>query len=428
MKRVAIIGAGAAGCFCAAQLRSMAPEMAVTVFEAGSKPLAKVAITGGGRCNLTNDFQGIRSLSEAYPRGERIMKRALKAFSNDDTIRWFSNNGVPCVLQPDHCWFPQSQDAMDVVRCLLRAMKGADIRLNTKITSIRPAAEENYFSQGFAKNQFSSANANPTRINDNESPSANANPTHGYIVNGEHFDAVVVTTGGAQRFPFLEGLGLEMVEPVPSLFTFNIQDAGLKALMGLVVEAQIGLQGTSYKAEGALLITDWGLSGPATLKLSSYAARELAEKGYKGTVGINWLDANENEVRGRLQETSARNPQKQLSNTPLLQQRLWEHLIGRAGLRPDIRWAELGSKGLNRLTAVLTNDCYPLTGRSKFREEFVTAGGVGLSNVDLNTLECKKHPGLFFAGEVLDIDAITGGFNLQAAWSTGYLCAKDLAK
>ena len=173
MKRVAIIGAGAAGCFCAAQLRSMAPEMAVTVFEAGSKPLAKVAITGGGRCNLTNDFQGIRSLSEAYPRGERVMKRALKAFSNDDTIRWFSNNGVPCVLQPDHCWFPQSQDAMDVVRCLLRAMKGADIRLNTKITSIRPTAEENYFSQGFAKNQFSSAIANPTHdTNNHEGPTA----------------------------------------------------------------------------------------------------------------------------------------------------------------------------------------------------------------------------------------------------------------
>ena len=448
MKRVAIIGAGAAGCFCAAQLRSMAPEMAVTVFEAGSKPLAKVAITGGGRCNLTNDFQGIRSLSEAYPRGERIMKRALKAFSNDDTIRWFSNNGVPCVLQPDHCWFPQSQDAMDVVRCLLRAMKGADIRLNSRITSIRPAAEENanptrindnesptaegiYFSQGFAKNQIPSAIATPARAYHSEPSSCHSERSEesiAYYVNGEPFDAVVVTTGGAQRFPFLEGLGLEMVEPVPSLFTFNIQDAGLKALMGLVVEAQIGLQGTSYKAEGALLITDWGLSGPATLKLSSYAARELAEKGYKGTVGINWLDANENEVRGRLQETSARNPQKQLSNTPLLQQRLWEHLIGRAGLRPDIRWAELGSKGLNRLTAVLTNDCYPLTGRSKFREEFVTAGGVGLSNVDLNTLECKKHPGLFFAGEVLDIDAITGGFNLQAAWSTGYLCAKDLAK
>ena len=402
MKRVAIIGAGAAGCFCAAQLRAMAPELKVTVFEAGSKPLAKVAITGGGRCNLTNDFEGIRSLADAYPRGERLMKRALRAFSNEDTIRWFTGNGVPCVLQPDHCWFPQSQDAMDVVRCLLRAMKGADIRLHTPVVSIRPTVE------GI--------------------PSTTANPTHIYEVNGEPFDAVVVTTGGAQHFTFLEGLDLEIVPPVPSLFTFNIPDPALQSLMGLVVEAQIGLQGTPFKADGPLLITDWGLSGPATLKLSAYAARHLAENGYKGTVGINWLDANENEVRARLQETSARNPQKQLVNTPLLQQRLWEHLIGRAGLRPDIRWAELGSKGLNRLTAVLTNDTYPVSGKSKFREEFVTAGGVALSNIDINTLESKRYPGLFFAGEILDIDAITGGFNLQAAWSTGYVCAVNLLK
>ena len=413
MKRVAIIGAGAAGCFCAAQLRAMAPELKVTVFEAGSKPLAKVAITGGGRCNLTNDFDGIRTLADAYPRGERLMKRALRAFSNEDTIRWFTAQGVPCVLQDDHCWFPQSQDAMDVVRALLRAMKGADIRLNTKVTSIRPAADENYFSGRDPKNQI---------------PSANANPTRRYEVNGEPFDCVVVTTGGAQHFPFLEGLDLEIVPPVPSLFTFNIPDPALKALMGLVVEAQIGLQGTPFKADGPLLITYWGLSGPATLKLSAYAARHLAENGYKGTVGINWLDANENEVRARLQETSARNPQKQLVNTPLLQQRLWEHLIGRAGLRPDIRWAELGSKGLNRLTAVLTNDTYPVSGKSRFREEFVTAGGVALSNIDINTLESKRYPGLFFAGEILDIDAITGGYNLQAAWSTGYVCAVNLIK
>lgn len=409
MKRVAIIGAGAAGCFCAAQLRAMAPEHRITVFEAGSKPLAKVAITGGGRCNLTNDFEGIRTLADAYPRGERLMKRALRAFSNEDTIRWFTGNGVPCVLQPDHCWFPQSQDAMDVVRALLRAMKGADIRLNTKVTSIRPTA----VSGRDPKNQI---------------PSANANPTRRYEVNGEPFDCVVVTTGGAQHFPFLDGLDLEIVPPVPSLFTFNIPDPALKALMGLVVEAQIGLQGTPFKADGPLLITDWGLSGPATLKLSAYAARHLAENGYKGTVGINWLDANENEVRARLQETSARYPQKQLVNTPLLQQRLWEHLIGRAGLRPDIRWAELGSKGLNRLTAVLTNDTYSVSGKSRFREEFVTAGGVALSNIDINTLESKRYPGLFFAGEILDIDAITGGFNLQAAWSTGYICAVNLKK
>jgi predicted flavoprotein YhiN len=401
------------------------------VFEAGPKPLAKVAITGGGRCNLTNSFEGIRSLAEAYPRGERVMKRALKAFSHEDTIQWFEGQRVPCVLQEDHCWFPQSQNAQDIVHALIRAMKGADVRLKTPVvsvaqpvvfptTSTKPTlnpspqpSEENYFSQGFAKNQFSSDSTKPTRIE----------------VNGEVFDFVVVTTGGAPKgMPFLEGLGLEMVPPVPSLFTFTVPDAALRSLMGLVVEASIGLQGTPFKAQGALLITDWGLSGPATLKLSSYAARHLAETGYKGTLSINWLCLSENETRELLQKTAAENPQKQVSTTHLLQSRLWNHLQKKAGLREDIRWAEVGSKGLNRLTAVLTADSYPLSGKSKFREEFVTCGGVALSNIDLSTLECKTHPGLYFAGEVLDIDAITGGFNLQAAWSTGYVCAQSIVK
>ncbi|MBO4625632.1 MAG: aminoacetone oxidase family FAD-binding enzyme [Bacteroidales bacterium] len=414
MPSVAIIGAGAAGCFCAAELRRRAPELAVTVFEAAPKPLAKVAITGGGRCNLTNSFEGIRSLSEAYPRGERVMKRALKAFSQENTIEWFGSRGVPCVLQEDHCWFPQSQDAMDIVRCLRKAMDGAEIRLNTPVFSVSKAqtVSENYFSQSVAKNQFSETLAKPTHI----------------YVNDEPFDYVVVTIGGATKgLPFLEGLGLEIVPPVPSLFTFTIPDPGLRSLMGLVVEASIGLAGTPFKAEGPLLITDWGLSGPATLKLSSYAARHLAQSGYKGTVTVNWLHAPEAQARELLQKTATENPQKQISTTHLLQSRLWSHLLAKAGLRPAIRWAELGSKGFNRLVAVLTADSYPLTGKSKFREEFVTAGGVALSNINPNTLECKQHPGLYFAGEVLDIDAITGGFNLQAAWSTGYVCAQTIA-
>lgn len=390
MPSVAIIGAGAAGCFCAAQLRKRAPELAVSVFEAGAKPLAKVAITGGGRCNLTNSFEGIRSLSEAYPRGERVVKRALQAFSQEDTIRWFTGHGVPCVLQPDHCWFPRSQDAMDIVRCLLSAMQGADIRLRTPVTSVTLAETGNL------------------------------------LVNEEPFDYVVVTTGGASHFPFLDGLQLGIVPPVPSLFTFTIPDPALRSLMGLVVEASIGLAGTSFKASGPLLVTDWGLSGPATLKLSSYAARHLADTGYKGTVCINWLDKSQTQVRELLQETASENPQKLVSTTHRLPSRLWSHLLGKAALRPDIRWAELGSKGLNRLIATLTSDSYPLSGKSKFREEFVTAGGVALSNINPNTLECKQHPGLYFAGEVLDIDAITGGFNLQAAWSTGYVCAESI--
>ena len=257
---------------------------------------------------------------------------------------------------------------------------------------------------------------------------ATAEHTSGpWHVNGEAFDAVVITTGGAARgLPFLEGLGLEMVPPVPSLFTFTVPDPGLRSLMGLVVEAAIGLQGTAFKAEGPLLITDWGLSGPAALKLSSYAARHLAESGYKGNLSINWLNANENEVRALLQKSALDNPQKLVSSTHLLQARLWSHLLAKAGLRPDLRWAELGSKGLNRLTATLIGDSYPLTGKSKFRDEFVTAGGVAPSNIDPSTLECKRYPGLYFAGEVLDIDAITGGFNLQAAWSTGYVCARSI--
>ena len=385
MRRVAIIGAGAAGCFCAVQLRRMAPEVAVTLFEAGPKPMAKLAVTGGGRCNLTNSFAGIRSLGEAYPRGERVLQRALKAFSPEDTVRWFQVEGVPLVLQPDHCWFPRSQNALDIVHCLERGMRGAELRLRTPVLSVRDLLAS--------------------------------------------FDYVVVTTGGAAKgLPFLDGLGLELIPPVPSLFTFTVPDPALRSLMGLVTEASVGLAGTSYKAEGPLLITDWGLSGPAVLKLSSYAARHLAEQQYKGTVVINWLNARENEVREQLQEMASANPQKRVASVHPVQQRLWEHLLERAGLREGLRWAELGTRGLNRLTATLTADSYPLSGKSKFREEFVTAGGVALSNIHLSTLESKRHPGLYFAGEVLDIDAITGGFNLQAAWSTGYVCAQNIAK
>ena len=392
LKRVAIIGAGAAGSFCTVQLRKAAPELSVTVFEAAPRPMAKLAVTGGGRCNLTNSFEGISSLSEAYPRGERLMKRALKVFSQEDTVKWFEQEGIPLVLQSDHCWFPRSQNAMDIVRCLERGMKGADLRLRTPVQEVVPE-------QG------------------------------SYLVNSESFDYVVVTTGGATRgLSFLNALELETIPPVPSLFTFTVPDAGLRSLMGLVADASVSLPGTKFTASGPLLITDWGLSGPASLKLSAYAARYLAERQYKGSVLVNWLNAGEIEVRERLMETASAHPQKQVSTVHPLQQRLWEHLLERAGVRKDLRWAELGSKGLNRLTAVLTTDTYPLSGKSKFRDEFVTAGGVSLGNIDLSTLESKRHKGLFFAGEVLDIDAITGGFNLQAAWSTGFICARGILK
>ncbi|MBR3387279.1 MAG: aminoacetone oxidase family FAD-binding enzyme [Bacteroidales bacterium] len=390
MKRIAVIGAGAAGCFCAAELRRRLPAVKVDVYESGPKPLAKVAITGGGRCNLTNSFEGIRSLGEAYPRGERLMKRLLRVFSQEDTWRWFEAAGVPLVLQDDHCVFPRSQDAMDVVHALLRRMEGVNLLLRTPVHSIGPDL----------------------------------------TVDGEAYDAVVVTTGGAPKgLPLLESLDLEWVPTVPSLFTFTVRDEGLRALMGLVVEATVSLPGTPFKADGPLLITDWGLSGPAVLKLSSYAARHLHDAGYQAPLSVNWLSLSESETRSLLEELSAANPRKQVSNTPPagLQARLWNYLTVKAGLRPDIRWAELGSKGLNKLVKTLTQDIYAIAGKTKFRDEFVTCGGVALSNLNPATLECKQYPGLYFAGEVLDIDAVTGGFNLQAAWTTGYVAAQSIA-
>jgi hypothetical protein len=408
MKRIAVIGAGAAGCFCAAELRRRRPALKVDVYESGPKPLAKVAITGGGRCNLTNSFEGIRSLGEAYPRGERLMKRLLRVFSQEDTWRWFEDAGVPLVLQDDHCVFPRSQDAMDIVHALLRRMEGVNLLLRTPVHSITDGRSE------------------PAMTGNDVMPGL----TGHLLVDGAAYDAVVVTTGGAPKgLPLLEGLDLEWVPTAPSLFTFTIQDEGLRALMGLVVEATVSIPGTTFKSDGPLLITDWGLSGPAVLKLSSYAARHLHDAGYKAPLSVNWLSLSEAETRALLDELSTANPRKQVSNTPPagLQARLWNYLTVKAGLRPDIRWAELGSKGLNKLVNTLAQDSYTIAGKTKFRDEFVTCGGVALSNLNPATLESKQYPGLYFAGEVLDIDAITGGFNLQAAWTTGYVAAQSIA-
>ena len=382
--KIAIIGGGAAGCFCAIGLKRRLPDAEVTVYEAGPKLLAKVAVTGGGRCNLTNSFRDVRRLGEVYPRGEQLMRRALAAFSHEDTMRWFEAEGVRLTVQEDQCVFPVSQDAMQIVRTLERCLREAGVRVRL--------------------------NAPVERGGDLDA------------------DRVVVTVGGSSREK-LERLlpaGVEVTPCVPSLFTLKIPDAGLRALMGTVVEqASLALAGTKFRAAGTLLLTDWGVSGPATLRLSSYAARHLAENGYAGTLLVNWLDAPEAAAREWMAAAAAEHPQKQAAGTPPagLTARLWRHLLSRAGLREDLRWAELGSKGAARLASTLTADAYPVAGRARFKEEFVTCGGVALSGVNLNTLESKVRPGLYFAGEALDVDAVTGGFNLQAAWSTAALVA-----
>ena len=429
--KVAIVGAGAAGCFCAIELKRRMPSASVEVFEAGTKALAKVAITGGGRCNLTNSFEGISSLSAAYPRGDKLMKRLFRTFDQRSAWQWFENEGVKLVLQEDHCVFPASQDAMEIVNTLLTRMRQAGAVLHTrhKVSGIYPCSDGGYelSIEDTESHERSLRQAQRTSF-------TVAEPVEATKRLKFSSDIVVVTTGGSPKLSglgMLDGLDLEIVPPVPSLFTFNIPGSPVRELMGTVVEnAGTSLFGTKFKASGPLLITHWGMSGPAILKLSSYAARYLAENEYSATLSVNWFgDAGEQDVRDRITALSKDNPQKQILNThpSELPSRLWSYLISKCGIRDDARWAELGSKGMNRLVNMLINDEYQIRGKSRFKEEFVTCGGVALSNINLNTLQSKTHPGLYFAGEVLDVDAITGGFNLQAAWSMGYTVARSIA-
>lgn len=402
---VAIIGAGAAGCFAAIQIKRNNPKANVTVYEAGIKPLAKVAVTGGGRCNLTNSFDGIRSLDEAYPRGARLLKRLFRTFDYNDVYQWFESEGVSLTTQEDECVFPVSQDAMEIVNTLVRLMRSLGVKLITRhrVAAINHEAEDGEYLLTFSHSDVAKA------------------------------DAVVVTAGGSPQVRGLEmyeKLGLDIVSPVPSLFSLNLEkNHPMTALMGTVVnDVQARLVGTKLAAFGPLLITHWGVSGPAILKLSSYAARILAENDYKAQLAINWFgQANEAEVTRIITEIAEQNQKKLVSSVwpERFNNRMWCYLIDACGLRQDMRWGELGKKGLNKMVALLTNYTLNIVGKNKYKEEFVTCGGVALSNVNSSTLESKKHPHLYFAGEILDVDAITGGFNLQAAWTMGYVVAEQ---
>ena len=401
MPGIAIIGAGAAGCFCAIEAKRRQPAAEVTVYEAGPKALAKVAVTGGGRCNLSNTFELADSLQDVYPRGARLVREAFRALSPEATHRWWEAEGVRLATEPDGRIFPASQDAMQIVRTLENLMRrlGVTVRCRAKVSSVTPLAEGGF----------------ELELADGGSAAA---------------DKVVVTTGGG-ALSLLDGMDIDIVPPVPSLFTFKLADSGIRELTGTSVEgATLSLAGTKFRSHGTLLLTDWGVSGPATLRLSSFAARHLASANYQGTLIINWLSSTEAEVRPMLAGSAQANPAKLVASVHPdgLTSRTWSHILSRAALRDGIRWAELGSKGLNRLVSTLTADAYELAGRAKFKEEFVTAGGVSASAVQNSSLESRNYPGLFFAGEVLDIDALTGGFNLQSAWSTGYLVAVNLTR
>ncbi len=397
MGKIAIIGAGASGCFCAVCIKAASPGADVTVFEAGPKPMAKLALTGGGRCNLTNTFSGVGNLRDVYPRCFNLMKRVLSSFGPDDCREWFEKEGVRLYTQPDGRVFPVSDDAMEIVGLLAERMRrsGVELRCRHKVMGLRK--EDRFIVDIEGRPPFEA-------------------------------DTVVVASGGGTA-GLLGSIGLKTVPQVPSLFSFRIEDRSLRPLMGSVApSAVLGLAGTGFKSEGELLVTDWGLSGPAVLRLSSYAARWLAEQGYRADLAVNWLGTGESGVREWLRAAAAANGLKQLGSVHPegLSARLWKHILSRAGIREDLRWAELGSKGINRCVAYLTSDVYRITGRCRFRDEFVTCGGVDLSEVNASTMEARRVPGLFLTGEVLDVDAVTGGFNLQAAWSTAYVAAVSI--
>ena len=408
---ITIIGAGAAGCFAAIDIKRRCPQADVTVLEAGGRPLAKVAITGGGRCNLTNTFEDVKSAEAVYPRGARLMKRLLKEFGPEDTMRWFENEGVRLVRQEDHCVFPASQDAMEIVNTLLQLMNRHGARLLTGHRVSRIEREETGGSDSRFVLHFATGSTKPLTA-----------------------DMVLVSTGGFQKassLSMLAPLGVKTVAPVPSLFSLCLPGDNITQLTGTVVErTTASLAGTKLKASGPLLITHWGMSGPAILKLSAFAARLLHDDGYKATLAINWMGGrNEQEVMETVAALAAANPRKQLASAypTELNSRLWLHLLAKSGLKADTRWGEMGRKGMNRLVSTLANDHYRVDGKNRFKEEFVTCGGVDLSEISPATMESKTCPGLFFAGEAVDVDGITGGFNLQAAWTMAHVAAKGMA-
>lgn len=406
--KISIVGAGAAGCFCSILLKRRMPEAVVEVFEAGRHPLAKVAVTGGGRCNLTNSFKQIQQLKQAYPRGEQLMKRALRRWSVEDTMDWFEKEGVRLLTQDDECVFPVSQDAMQIVNTLLLRMREEGVVLHTshKINSIKPEQDGYLLS-------FADERQQPRR-----------------------FDKVVCTMGGCPTLerlsPFRLLEGITIAKPVPSLFTFCINDRSLTSLMGCVVDAvSVSIAGTKIRAAGALLVTHWGVSGPAILRLSSYAARHLADNNYRAQLCVNWLNTTgEQEAMEQLQGIRQESSRRQVGNEypRRFTAKLWQHLLGRAHIDLQKRWNELSGRDLNRLCATLTADVYQIEGKGQYKEEFVTCGGIDLASININTLEARQHPGLYFAGELLDVDGITGGFNLQAAWSMAAVIAEEVTQ
>lgn len=401
---IAVIGGGAAGFFGAIRIKSLLPDATVVVFEKSNKLLAKVKVSGGGRCNVTHHCFEISRLVKNYPRGEKELRQAFQQFACEDTINWFEQRGVKIKAEADGRMFPVTNDSQTIINCLMQESEDLQVEfsLGTGIKSV--LRNDNQIRLVFQDDQTFD------------------------------FDAVLIAAGGqpsAQGFQWLSPLKHTIVEPVPSLFTFNLKDKMITSLMGVSVpNAQVKIVGGKHVQSGPLLITHWGMSGPAILKLSSFAAKELADRKYNFAVAVNWVNQKEDEVRNVLSILKVKFPKRTLAraNEFELPKRLWDFFLTKLKLDSEMIIGDISKDNMNRLVNTLVNDQYEVSGKTTFKEEFVTCGGISLKEVDFKTMESKVVPNLFFAGEILDIDAITGGFNFQAAWTTGYIAGTTIGQ
>ncbi len=403
---IAIIGGGAAGFFAAITCAEANPACRVTIFERGKSVLEKVRVSGGGRCNVTHACFEARELVKNYPRGSRELLGPFLQFGPEQTVAWFEQRGVRLKTEADGRMFPITDDSQTIVDCLTRAAHQAGVRVltSTRVEKIEVVAHLEAVPP--LKNQWR--------------------------IGPEIYDKVMLATGSsATAWEWLRDLGHNIVPPVPSLFTFNTKDTRLRDLAGgSVPMASLRIPGSKLSAEGPLLVTHWGLSGPAVLRISAWGARDLHEMGYKFPLEINFLGEKTPLEVGELwskiklesgKKLVAANPQMNLSA------RLWQRLVEAAGITAESRWADLSKLQLQALTAQIAAATFQITGKSTFKEEFVTAGGVSLKELNFKSFESKICPNLFLAGEVLNVDAITGGFNFQAAWTGGWLAGRAMA-
>ena len=418
-KRLVVIGGGAAGFFCAVNAARLNPALEVIILEKSNKVLSKVKVSGGGRCNVTHACFEIGEMVRKYPRGANFLKKTFHQFFTTDTIQWFKERGVALKTEADGRMFPVTDSSQTIIDCLMREVNryGIEVRMSSEVKSLKSEV-------GSLKSEKDSQKQAADR----------------FIIELSDFrlltsDFVCIACGGypkASMFDWLTQSGHTIEAPVPSLFTFNMPGNGITQLMGIsVLDVHIRIMGSKLAAEGPLLITHWGMSGPAVLRLSAWGARELAAGNYHFTISINWLTGyHENSLREKLQVLRFELATQKVSNrNPFgLPQRLWDYFLEQAGTGSDTRWADLPAMAQNKLIKILCAQEFAVRGKTTFKEEFVTAGGIRLSEIDANTMQSKLIPYLFFAGEILDVDGITGGFNFQHAWTSAFIAADAIAK